>query len=410
MRILFLGGQDNLGYELCKWSRELGVAGEVYTFDLDLPRSQPELIDPEVAGRYPSWYHVRRGWPSPHMPILPATLKRRLAGTFDVAVVSGTRGLLASWTLAMPKVLYAIGGDVAEAPFPFAPRWKGVPAAIYRILRTPFARGAIRDIDTVIENFAINLAALDRLGLGDRRAMLGMPEDAAGNRRKVRADLLAELTRRYRTYRRVFLWLTRINYRDPTDSAYKGVDRFITALAAVRADLERGAIRLVLASHGDDVAALRRLVRREGLEPFIDWVPHLPYIDMLTYLALPNAVLFNEFGEDQTMPGALHRDAFTIGTVMVSSIDEDYAAAIYGARPPVLSAVRPDEIAARMRTLLDMDDGAFAAEQAAARAYGEQAVDYHHVIPRLWALLAEAPGRRAARLGSGRARVAHQRR
>lgn len=387
MRILFFGNQDNLGFELCSWCREFGVEGDVYSFDHDLPRSQPELVDPSVAGRYPDWFHVH-GSVVPHVPVIRRRLAERLERDFDVLVVSGTRGLLASRAIrGLPKVMYAIGGDVAEAPFAFEARWRGIAAAAFRVMRAPFARAAIRDMDVIIENYEANLKALRRLGLMDRRVCLGMPENARGCRSLVDPKLRDTLVARYGHCRRLFLWLTRLNFMDPSDAAYKGAERFLQALEAVRPNLETGEIRVVVGNHGHDAAEFRRRLDARELSGYVDWVPHLPFPQMLTYLSLPNAVVFGKFGEFLGMPAAIDRDCMIMGAALVSTVDPAYAAQIYGARPPVLDAVTADDVARRMTEVIAMGDASFRALQAGMWAFGEAYIDYHAIVPRFLELL-----------------------
>jgi hypothetical protein len=408
LRILFFGNQDNLGYELCRWCWEHGVEGEVYSFDHDLPRSQPELVEPAVADAYPAWFHVHRS-PVSHVPLIGWTLRWQLQTEFDVLVISGTRGLLASRSMRMPKLMYAIGGDVAEAPFPFTARWQGPIAGIFRIMRFPFARSALRRIDAIIENYEVNLSALRRLGLIERRICLGIPEDAANNLALVDRALSGALAERYGGYRRVFLWLTRINFLEPQDAAYKGADRFVDALDAVCEDIVAENIRLVVGAHGHDVEAFRRLLADKDLTKHVDWVPHLSYSHMLTYMAMPNAVIFGKFGEFLGMPAAIDRDCFTLGAALISTIDKDCATAIYGAPPPVLHAVTSSEIGLRMRQVVDMTDDELRALQKKIRDYGAAYIDHHAIIPKFLEIL-EMIVRRSTQGRSGRTTGARTRR
>ena len=386
LRVVFFGSQDNLGYRYAKWLRALGHHAEVYAFELDLGRSQPELLDPELKDAYPDWFHAHRS-PVRYYPYIPRGLRRQLERDFDLMVASGTRGLLASRKVALPKILHSIGGEVAEAPFPFAGRWQGVAAAIYRLTRWPFARASLRAMDAIIENYLVNVRCLERLGLMEARVTLPMAEDVASNRAMIDHDLLATLTGRYAGNRRVFLWLSRLNYRDPDDAAYKGADRFLRALAAVRSEIEQGQIRLVIGTHGHDVEAFRKWAEQEGYASHIDWVPHLSYGQMLTYLSLPNAVLFGKFGEDLTILSGMDRDALSTGTVTVTTYDPTYISEIYGGHAPYLLAVSETEIAARMREIADMTDEDFEAQRAAMSDYGDANLDISAVMPQYITLL-----------------------
>jgi hypothetical protein len=386
LRVVFFGSQDNLGYRYAKWLRALGHHAEVYAFELDLGRSQPELLDPELKDDYPDWFHVHRS-PVRHFPRITRNLCHQLERDFDLMVASGTRGLLASRKVKLPKILHSIGGEVAEAPFPFAGRWQGVAAAIYRLTRWPLARASLRAMDAIIENYLVNVRCLERLGLMDARVTLPMAEDVAANRAMIERGLLVTLTERYQGYQRVFLWLSRLNYRDPDDAAYKGADRFLRALAEVRPEIEKGQIRLVIGTHGHDVEAFRKWAEQEGYGSHIDWVPHLTYGQMLTYLSLPNAVLFGKFGEDLTILSGMDRDALSTGTVTVTTYDPTYISEIYGGHAPYLLAVSETEIGARMREIADMTDEGFETRRGAMSAYGNSNLDLSAVMPQYLALL-----------------------
>lgn len=394
MRIALFGSQDNVAYEFCAWLRALGHDAEAFSFDHDLPRSQPELIDRAVTpGCYPPWFHVVRAPLTPHVPMPGGRFYRMVEQRFDVLVVSGTRGLLASRPVGLPKVLFTLGGEVAEAPFAFAARWRGPFTALFRVLRAPVARAAIRRIDRIIENYDVNLEALDRLGLSARRVMLGWPEDVERNRSLVDPALDISLRARYRPCRRLFAWFTRLNFKVASDPAYKGCERWLAALEAVRPEITTGQVRLVIGTHGDDVAAFRALITQRGLAPFVDWVPHLPYPQLLTWLAQPNLVLFGKFGERLGMPASIDRDAWTMGTVLVSTVDRDYAERIYAARPPVLSATSVAEIAAACRDVVAMPDAAFSTMQQESLRFAQQALDYRAILPRLVSLLQQLRSR-----------------
>ncbi|NQV81431.1 MAG: hypothetical protein HQ495_12820 [Alphaproteobacteria bacterium] len=386
LRVVFFGSQDNLGYRFAKWLRDEGHHAEVYAFEPDLGRSQPELLDPGLRNNYPPWFHVHHS-PIRYFPRISGRLRRRLESDFDLMVASGTRGLLASRRVRLPKLLHSIGGEVAEAPFPFAGRWQGLAAAVYRLTRWPFARLALRRMDTIIENYTVNVRCLERLGLMDRRVTLPMAEDIAANRRMVVPALLRDLEQRYGQYSRVFLWLSRLNYCAPDDAAYKGADRFLRALSAVRSEILCGDIRLVIGTHGHDVEAFQSWAEREGYGDHIDWVPHLSYGEMLTYLSLPNAVLFGKFGENLTILSGMDRDALSTGTVTVTTFDADYIDEIYGGVPPYLPAITDTEVSRRMVEVANMSPMEFASRQRLMAEFGMNHLNIDAVMPQYVALL-----------------------
>ena len=155
----------------------------------------------------------------------------------------------------------------------------------------------------------------------------------------------------------------------------------------VRSEIEAGSVRMIIGTHGHDVEAFRTWAEREGYSDYIDWIPHLSYPEMLTYLALPNAVLFGKFGEDLSILSGIDRDALSTGTVTVTTCDPDYICQIYGAVPPYLDAVSTADIGVRMRDVVDMEDKQFNRLQQAMTSFGDNYLDYSVVMPRYISLL-----------------------
>ena len=104
LRILFFGSQDNLNYRFAKWFYELGYDIRVYSFEIDLGRSQPELIDSKNSDSYPDWFFIHKSIIK-YFPYINKKLQKELEKKFDIMIVSGTRGLLAARKFNLPKVL-----------------------------------------------------------------------------------------------------------------------------------------------------------------------------------------------------------------------------------------------------------------------------------------------------------------
>jgi hypothetical protein len=154
-----------------------------------------------------------------------------------------------------------------------------------------------------------------------------------------------------------------------------------------------------MGKHGNEVAEFMQLVDASPVKPYIDWVSHLGAPDLVTYLSLPNGVLFAEFGATQRELSGIGRDAASIGTVTVSSAEPQSIERQYGTPAPLLRALTTDEIALRMRELIDMGDDEFRGRQVAMRQFGEAAVDYHAHMPYYYGLVQRsiAERRNAAR-------------
>ena len=194
---------------------------------------------------------------------------------------------------------------------------------------------------------------------------------------------------KYSKYERVFLWLTRLNYTLPSDAAYKGSDRFLFALSSIINELRDNKIRIVIGSHGHDVEKFKNLTFREGYNDFIDWVPHLDYASLLSYLSLSNAVLFSKFGENLNIFSGIDRDALSIGTITVSSFDKKIIENMYGDVPPYYNAQSTDEIKIAMRDIVNLSDKEFNSLQIKIKKFGKNYLDYKYIIPRYEKLLYE---------------------
>tara|TARA_Y100000590_G_scaffold461233_1_gene622359 strand:- start:1228 stop:2478 length:1251 start_codon:yes stop_codon:yes gene_type:complete len=381
IRIIFFGSQDNLNYRFAKWFYELGYNIEVFSFEIDLGRSQPELIDPKNSNIYPEWFNVHKSLIK-HFPYISSKLQRKLEKKFDIMIVSGTRGLLAARKFNLPKILLAIGGEVSEAPFPFAGRWRGVDAFIYRMIRWPFARNSLKKMDFIIENYSPNLVCLKKLGLIHKRSTLPIAEDIESNKKNIDFDLLNDLEKKYKSYEKVFLFLTRLNFISPKDPAYKGSDRFLKAAKEIINELKESKIRLIIGTHGHDVMQFMNLASKEGLDEFIDWVPHLNYKSLLTYLSLSKAVLFSKFGENLNILTGIDRDAISIGTVTVTSFDPDLIVEMYGSKPPFFRATSVSDIKLRMREVTGLQDNEIQKLKKEIQNFGINYLDYRHILPR----------------------------
>ena len=196
------------------------------------------------------------------------------------------------------------------------------------------------------------------------------------------AALLAELHERYGAYHRVFLWLNRLNFRNPSAGRYKAPDRFLDGFAA----LVRGGqnVRAVVGTHGDDVAAFQELVRGEGLESHVDYVPHLPYWKLLTYLRIRNAVAV-AVPDIERFPilGGVAREAFSVGAVVVAAQDETLARLVFGRPYPALRADDAASCRAALERAAAMTGEEFAAQQQRSRAWADTALHYEPHITRL---------------------------
>ena len=336
MRIAFVGNQDNNAYRLCKWIRQRDIDAHLYMFPRENPtRSLPQQVDPDLADGYPPWirqYDDNTGlWPLRRGPIA-----RRIDEDYRLVVTSGATGLLAAGHFKQTPVAHmALGSEVSQFPL-----W------LWR-LRTPLKwraaslimRRSLKRVSKIITlGFRPELIALDKLGHSDKTVVWGWPEDPQGNRRRVDGEMLAGLTDIYSQYDRVFLWTARLNFMDPSAVDYKGAERFLDALEMLAAGGECN-FKAIVGQHGYDVDEFKIRVARKGLADRIDFIEHIPFHQMLTYMSVPNGVVVSVLDTERGhIFGGIVREALSLGTPVISAADSDTVVRCYGADCPIVRA------------------------------------------------------------------------
>jgi len=390
MRVALVGNDGNNNYRLCKWMREAGTDAHLYLLRQETgPRSLPEQVDVALASDrqgYPSWIHLyddRLGRPS---LILPSRTARRIERDFDAVVTSGPAALIAvNQFRAAPIVHLTSGSEVNVYPLLlFKPRVGPLMRAASFMMRR-----ALRRVHKATAAFRPVVDALTALGLQDKIAVWPFPEDVEGNVHRVDADLKRRLDAQYAGYDRVFLWLSRLEFREPDSPHYKGPERFLAALK--RVIVQDGAnVRAVIGNHGTDAEPFLRRIEDEGLADHVDLVPHLPYWKLLTYLSMDRAAAFDELAAKRDELSGMSREALSVGCVLVRNIDREHVAACYGGDCPVLSARDTEMCYDAMTCLLAMGDEELAALQHRHRAWARQYLHYTHLVPTFMELLREA--------------------
>lgn len=393
LRVLFLGNDDNMNYQVAKWSREFGVEADLWVIQpIDPYRGDPRHLDPDLI-EMPGFVKDVPFADARKIALSPGEIGRRIGAAYDFVGVCGTASLISSLRLPVPRGLICTGAELGDVPFPFKPDYalsQGHRRLHYNLIIAGLARAALKHLDFIVDSFEEHTIALRKLGLLGKRKFLGFPSDSAGARKRVRPQLRKELMERYGNARRVFMWFSRLNFSDPHSLIYKGAERYLKALECVLPEVERGEIRLVMGKHGNEVDQFLALVEKSPLKNHIDWVPHLGMHELATYLSLPNAVLFAECSEHLRELSGIGRDSAAMGAVTVSSAVPEIVEKQYGRKAPMLRAVQTDEVVARMRELADMNDESFVKLQRAMSDFGEQAVDYRAFIPKYYGFVQDA--------------------
>lgn len=376
MKLAFVGNQDNNAYRLCKGVRQAGHDAHLFLFQQEQgPRSRPELVDPQLAqagGTRPDWVHEyddRRGRLS---LLMGSPLARKIESEFDLVVTSGATGLLAVRQFRRRSVLHlSLGSEVGDFPWRTFNRhwplsWWGVGM---------LARRNLRRTRKVITNYSREIQSLSRLGLQDKVVIWGHPEDVQGNRDRVDQALLAELNRKYAAHDAVFLWLSRINYRDPRSLHYKGCDRFLGAFERVVRQ-GRFNVRAIIGTHGDDAAAFDELIQRKQLGDFLDRVPHMPYYQLLTHARIANGVMCDHVRSDAGAFGGVTREALSVGTMVITGMDREMVCLSYGEAPPVFDAQDETACHAAMIEILSLSPQERTLRREANLLWAQRCLDY----------------------------------
>jgi len=380
MRVALIGNMGNNLYRLGKWLREAGVDAHLYLLRQERGnRCLPEEIDPHIApdaGGYPDWIHQYDDR-SQTWFLRRSRVARDIDAQFDVLVTMGARGLVAVMHFRrIPILHWSSGSEVSEYPLWLFARGTSLR---WRVVSLQMRR-ALQRVRLVVTGFEPEVEALRRLGLERKTRIWGGPEDVRDNLARIDTDLADRLRRRYEPYRRVFLWLSRLNFADRSRPVYKGPEIFLDAFERL-AGRWGHEVRAVIGTHGDDVDAFVQRVQQKHLGDTIDFVPHLPYAELLAYLALPRAVVVDNLAKEYGVLAGMARDALSVGAVTVKALDRDFVRKCHGEGCPILDAEDAETCYQAMNRLVEMDDAAFGRLQDAHRAWAMEHIDYHNRLP-----------------------------
>lgn len=375
-RIAFVGNQDNIAFRMCKWLRDFGFDCHLYIHPANLSeaRSHPAMINPDCDIETCPWVHVYDGGDGWYPYFRKSPMSRQVEREFDAVVTSGSSIMYGLQFDAIPVFHQSLGGDIRDIPrirwFSASPLHEKVTAFIYR--------EAIRNCTRLFTGlFAGTAKTMEELATKGRNVVCSPSEDVRHNRSLLRKDLQEELAAKYECYDKVFLWLSRINYLQ-NGAQYKGADHFLRAFAQV---CPTHKTRAVVGRHGLDTNAFISLARELGVLEYIDFIDHLPFDDLINYLALGNAVVFDSLQPKSNGIGGLTREALSLGTPVARSTNAEVISLIFGSKVPV--NVVSDERGCRevMLRYLGMNKEEFAAEKQGIGEWAEGYLDYRQALP-----------------------------
>lgn len=381
IRIAFVGNQDNNAYRICRWIRQRGIDVHLYLFCKENPdRSLPELVDVEWSDGYSQWIYQYDDtgifW-----PLHRCKISRQIDNRYDLVVTSGATGLLAAGHFRhTPVVHLTLGGEVSMFPL-WIWRWK--LSLRWRAACFLMRRNLKRVAKVVTMGFRPELRALETLGHKAKTVVWGWPEDPEGNRKRVNRSQLEELTADYADFDRVFIWMARLNFMDTDPVEYKGAERFLDAFEMlVRDGVHK--VKAIVGAHGYDVQAFKDRAAEKGLADHIDYVQHMPFHQMMAYLSLPNGVVVDVLDAERGhIFGGVVREAMSLGSPVITAMDNDTIVQCYGPHCPIIKADNTQSCYEGMVRVTTMDDEDFVQLGRTVRRWADEYLHYDRRVDEL---------------------------
>lgn len=356
VKVCFWGNQGNNAYRLCKWVREKGLDACLYKMssDSESMRSQPEVVDRDLGKSYPSWIH---NYDNRHfrMVYVPKKVKDFIQKEFDILIACGNSGSASAHNFNIPILSYILGGEGVWGRFLFDPKInRTLTRRLKKSLMTFYYKKTIRKSEKLISGYDPVTLSLHSIGQSHKQSFYGFPEDVLGNKERVDSELIYELNNQYNVYDKVFLWLSRVNFLDKNNSEYKGTEKFLFAVDRL-IKKNKPNIKVLVGEHGSDVQNFKQMVKEKGLETFFEYIPHLPYWKLLTYLSIENAIVFDELSHYKSSTSGMFREALSVSAVLIKSHNETLTTIGYGPNCPVLDATSTEETYKMMLKVLSWD-------------------------------------------------------
>ena len=393
-RIAVIGNAGSYGYRLCRWLREYSDTASLILLrgkdnhERDLPGNVDECANDA------NWIHEYN-----RLDERFHTLDKH----FDVALTVGPSGLRTATMLnSLPVVHFAMGSDLHGTTLEFPPSRNNVEGlcqrVYYRLFKSHGERSrrttalsyqeGLRSVRAIIAVHPPMVNAAVQLGHQDKIRAWPFPEDVMENQRRVDQEELSQLNRRYENCDRVCLWLSRLNSARSTDPAYKGADVFLEAFSQVvgSGDVQ---VRAVVGEHGEDVTEFKAQAESLGVAKHIDYVPHLPFRRLLTYMAIQNAVVCGPVNQHAVFEGLI-RESTSLGTPSISSFNPKLLTTVYGDNCPLSTADNIETYANGLSQLARMSAEQFSDLRVRVLAWANKSLDTTCLVPYLIRLLSEA--------------------
>ncbi len=405
---MFLGNSDNMNIRVASWFRKSGIHAELWRTDPDGPDEGLRGNLREYLGTDPDGLDWIKRCPiddvlleacaSPQHP-----LRTEIERSFDFVVVNGAKALLLSAHLSRPTVIipsgYEIGSfwrfiDQYRTPKEEASYWinllkqkKLKSAFSYRRRIIQLGRGAIKKALMNVDTYRGHDSIYRRIGATRSLARINLGEDCQKARDLVNRPLLAELNKKYGHSKLTILSLSRIFFSDPKSILYKGTHLFFQSLEALAPLIESGQISVVMGKHGQELDLFEKKFGHSPVFKKINWVSHLDFPTLVTYLSMDNAFLVAEFGKKNSVISGIGRDAIAIGTPFLSQVAPSATVEQFGAPVPSFYAARVPEIVQQLKQVFDMEPQAFQQLRRQMKEFADLHHDYRAYVPRFLSAL-----------------------
>lgn len=400
MKILCLGNGDNIGVRVYSWLKEYNQDVSLYRIqaDEDPLRGNPYLYlekndidnNPRVTLISDDTMTIR------NIAVFGGHSIHEINKNYDFVIITGGwHALLYSRKIKKPKLFIYVGYELHTK----AREYRGLPSAKElresprETLRKYFygwlTRSSFRRVDKYLDWFPPGLAVTRSLGLLDKVIYMAFGEDLGRNKKLMNSNLSAELNRNSIHFKKTFLFLSRLNFSEPSKANCKFAHFFLHGLESQRSNLEKGFIKVYIGDHGEEAEQFKAMAKNSCVHHYITWVPHLNYGDLMSYLSIKNAVLFTDFGDANSGISGIGRDGYTMGIPMINSTTDDTMIKQYTMPGPRMYAKTKEDVVAAMNNIMNMSEESFDLWKKDTLDYGKKYIDKDFFIKRLLSKMKE---------------------
>lgn len=394
MKILCLGNGDNIGVRLYSWLREYRQNVTLYRIqaDEDRLRGNPYLYlekndienNPHVVLISDDLLAIR------NIALFGGKLIDEINKNYDFVIITGGwHALIYSRKIKKPKLFIYVGYELHTK----AKEYRGLPSvkeirqSVWITLRNYFygclTRSSFQKVDKYLDWFPAGLAVTQSLGLLNKVIYMAIGEDISRNKKLMDNSLSEQLNKEAINFKKTFLFLSRLNFSDPSKANCKSADLFLKGLESQIINLEKKFIKVYIGDHGEEAEQFKAMAKNSSVYRYITWVSHLDYGCLMSYLSIKNAVLFTDFGDVNSGISGIGRDGYAMGIPMVNSTTEDTMIKQYTTPGPRIYVKTKEDVEKAMNDIMNLSEEEFLTWKQETLEYGKRYVDKDFFIKRL---------------------------